>query len=308
MRYLIGELLGFLSVAEVETALTLLADSVLAHLARDTELLVVALGKYGGAELAVGSDLDLLVIAPESAADRSNADLDRLRRALHHGGPLGPVFAVDLRLRPHGNAGPPVTTLPALAAYHRGEAQPWEKQLLTRARVVAGPSALAEPFREWCDRLLYAEPPTPAEETAMAAMRTRIERERDVVAPPARAFKTGPGGLIETEFFVQTLQMRHGLAHPKIREPGTRAALKAFAAEGILAPGPAARLLENYEFLKKVEFALRRDANQAVSILPAAPAERAPLARWLGFSSEGEFWAEHVRRMGETRQLSQGSV
>ena len=303
MRYLIGELLGFLTVAEVETALTLLADAVMAHLLRGTELLAVALGKYGGGELTFGSDLDLLMLAPEWAAIPSAAHVEWIRRVLRHGGPLGPIFALDLRLRPHGHAGPLVATLPALAVYHRGEAQPWEKQLLTRARVVAGPAPLAALFGEWRDRLLYTAPPSAAEEAAMAAMRIRIERERDVATPPERSFKTGPGGLIETEFFVQLLQLRHGPAHPTLRQPGTRPTLKALAAEGILPSVDVTRLLENYEFLKRVEFALRRDANQAVSVLPPDPADRAPLARWLGFATEAEFWAEHLRRMQDTRRL-----
>jgi glutamate-ammonia-ligase adenylyltransferase len=303
MRYLIGELLGFMTAPQVEASLTALADAILGRLAQDTELLVVALGKYGGGELTFGSDLDLLIVSPEWAAGAATAQLEGLRRVLRHGGPLGPVFAADFRLRPHGDAGPLVTTLPALAAYHRGEAQPWEKQLLTRARVVAGSAPLAALFSEWIERLLYSAPPSPEEEASMWAMRTRVERERDVVAPPERAFKTGAGGLIDAEFLAQVLQLRHGHAHPALRRNSTREVLHALASEGLLPAEDEGILLGNYEFLKRIEFALRRDVNQGISTLPAEPADRAPLAHWLGFPDEASFWEDHTRRMHETRRL-----
>ena len=118
MRHAIGEFLGDLAPEETEGAMTQLADAVLPHLTRDAGLLVVALGKYGGEELAFGSDLDLFVVV-EPGAEPSRAATKNCARLLHpDGGPLGPVFSVDMRLRPHGDAGPLVTTLPVLSAYH----------------------------------------------------------------------------------------------------------------------------------------------------------------------------------------------
>ncbi len=303
VRYLIGELLGFVTARDVEEALSRLADAVIRHLVRGTKLLVVALGKYGGRELAFGSDLDLLVLCAEKAGPAAIAQIEEVRRVLRHGGPLGATFAVDLRLRPHGNDGPLVATMGALEAYHRGEAQPWEKQLLVRARVVAGPAPLAALFKVWVGTLLYSDPLSPEEEASMWAMRMRVERERDVVSPPERAYKTGAGGLIDAEFLAQILQLRHGHAHPSLRVTGTRDALAALGEAGLIPGGEAARLRDNYEFLKRVEFALRRDANQGVSTLPAQPEDRAPLARWLSFADEPSFWAEHVARLRETRRI-----
>jgi [glutamine synthetase] adenylyltransferase / [glutamine synthetase]-adenylyl-L-tyrosine phosphorylase len=300
MRCLIGELLGFLTMADVEAGLTRLADAVLKHLCGDDGPLVVALGKYGGGELTFGSDLDLLFVAAEGREAAAAEIAETMRRALHQGGPLGAAFAVDLRLRPHGNAGPLATTLPALTAYHR---QTWEKQLFTRARVVTGPPALAAAFRSWVDRLLYAAPLTDTEQADIWSMRQRIERERATGDPPERAFKTGAGGIIDCEFLAQTLQLRHGCARPELRLSATRATLQALAAAGLIPVSDAGTLLDNFDFLRRIEFALRRDANEGVSILPATPAERTPLARWLGFPDESAFWSDHVRRLHETRRL-----
>ncbi|HEY0947448.1 MAG TPA: bifunctional [glutamate--ammonia ligase]-adenylyl-L-tyrosine phosphorylase/[glutamate--ammonia-ligase] adenylyltransferase [Opitutaceae bacterium] len=308
VRYAIGELLGFFTLPEVEAALTQLADAVVAHtLVRSgvaDRLLVVALGKYGGAELTFGSDLDVLFIADDHDFAIADTAARELRRLLGRHGPLGPVFAIDVRLRPHGDAGPLVTTIDALSAYHAsGSGQLWERQLLTRARTVAGPSPLAGAFLELATRLLYAGTLTTAEAAAIWAMRSRIERERDVVSPPERAFKTAPGGLIDFEFSAQILQLRHGQAYPGLRQTGTRSVFQELARLGLVAPPDAAILLENYDFLRRIEIRLRCDENQAVSVIPPAGSGQLLLARWLGFAEEAPFWAEYTARLAKTRNL-----
>ena len=307
VRYAIGELLEFLDVEEVETSLSRLGDAVLTHVLRQLDprqrLLLVALGKYGGAELTFGSDLDLLFVARESDAAAADAIVRDFRRLMHHGGPLGAIFEIDLRLRPHGDAGPLATTPAVLRAYHaRGSGQAWERQLLTRARVVAGAPELGAEFQSLVTELVYRSPLAEAEAAALWAMRRRVEQERDVVTPPERAFKTGPGGLVDFEFLVQLLQMRHGHDHPELRHPGTRRGLRTLAASGLVPAAANRQLLENYDFLKRIEVLIRRDANKAVSVLAASPGERFVLARWLGFADEATFWLEHCRRLAETRR------
>jgi glutamate-ammonia-ligase adenylyltransferase len=308
VRYAIGELLGFVDIEEVEASLSRLTDAVLAHVLRRLdprqELLLVALGKYGGAELTFGSDLDLLFVGRETDAAAAEPVVRELQKLLRHGGPLGSIFDVDLRLRPHGDAGPLVTTPAVLRAYHAGgSGQSWERQLLTRARIIAGPRELGDDFTAFATDLLYRVPLSEAEAAAMWAMRGRIERERDAVLPPERAFKTGAGGLVDFEFLVQLLQLRHGHALPVLRQPGTRRGLRALATAGLIPAGQTERLLTSYNFLKRIEILLRGDANKAVSVLAASAEARAPLARWLGFADEASFWAEHCRQLAETRRM-----
>jgi len=309
IRAAVGELLGFLNVEQLEETLTRLADAVLqqalARIENGGQLLVVALGKYGGAELTLGSDLDLIFIAPDAVAPRLTPAVQALRAWLRHGGPLGAAWELDLRLRPHGEAGPQVVAPAALSAYHRpgGGAQFWEKQLLTRARIVAGPPELAAGFRAFVEELLYRAPLSATEEAELWAMRTRIEKERDAVTPPERAFKTGAGGLVDFEFLAQCLQLRHGATLPRLRHTGTRRVLRESDGAGLIAADDARALLSNYDFLKRIEIMVRRDSYRASSLLGATPPERALVARWLGFSDEAVFWTEHTRRLGETRRL-----
>jgi len=134
-------------------------------------------------------------------------------------------------------------------------------------------------------------------------MRGRIERERDAASPPERSFKTGAGGLVDYEFLVQLLQLRHGPAVAALRQPGTRPGLRTLAAANLIPADAADLLLANYDFLKRIEILLRGDTNKAVSVLAATPEGRAPLARWLGFADETAFWTEHCQRLAETRRL-----
>jgi len=304
VRHAMRGILGSLSPEEIEAAMTGLADAALRQLTRGSGALVVALGKYGGGEIAFGSDLDLLFIA-EDGREADAADVvAAVRAALGRSGPLGSAFALDLRLRPHGQSGPEATSVAALEAYHMpgGSGQMWERQSLIRARVVAGPAALSGSFRAWRDRLLYGAPASGPQIGEIRAMRTRIEKELGA-GPPGAAFKAGPGGLADIEFLVQTLQLCRGWSNPELRATGTRAALRALAAAGLIHGGDSAPLGQNYEFLRRIETALRLDANRSVSVLPPDADDREALARWLGFASEGHFMAEHLRRLEETRRI-----
>lgn len=307
IRLAIGALLGFSGPADVEKDLTLLADSVLEHLLarhdRCGKLAVVALGKFGGCELTHGSDLDIMLLSDSEETRDDELVLRAVQRELTHRGPLGSTYELDLRLRPHGEAGPLVVTLDALAAYHDGgSAQTWEKQLLTRARIVAGSTGIADRFHAWREQRLYTSPSTADEERAMWAMRLRIERERDRSDPPERAFKSGPGGLVDIEFAAQMLQLRHGHVIPSLRRTNTGDVIAALISCGVIARDAGNPLLENLRFLKRIERNLRRDTSRPSSVIDLGE-PRSALAIWLGFPSAEEFWAEHVRRMQETRNL-----
>jgi len=304
VRHAMGGILGDLNAEQIEAAMTALADAVLRRLTRDSGVLVVALGKYGGGELAFGSDLDLLFVADDGGEADAAGVVDAVRTALGQGGPLGPAFALDMRLRPHGQSGPAATSVAALDAYHTQGAggQMWERQSLVRARVVAGPNPLAASFRAWRDRLLYSSPATDDQVGEIRAMRARIERELGG-GPAGVAFKAGTGGLADIEFLVQAIQLRTGHKDAGLRVTGTRGALRAVAAAGLIPKGIAEHLEENYEFLRRIETALRLDANRAVSSLPLDSDDCQALARWVGFPNADLFMSEHLRRLAETRLI-----
>lgn len=213
-------------------------------------LALVALGKLGGQEMMAGSDLDLMLIYdhPEDVADSTVPRDGRGRalpasqwfiRAAHAfiaavtaAGPAGPLYAVDMRLRPSGNKGPVAVSLGSFRRYHAESAWTWERMALTRARVIAGPAPLrglvAAAIR---DAVAAAGPPERVRADA-AAMRGRIARELPVAGP--WDVKLRDGGLLEVEFIAQTLQLVHAREHPAAGSPTTRVALQGLADRGLL--------------------------------------------------------------------------
>lgn len=303
LRYALGSLDAGLSVLETEQAMTALAEAVMRELVREQDLLVVALGKFGSRELSFGSDLDLMFICREGAELACAPRVDALRALVGRGGPLGPALEIDLRLRPHGPDGPLVSSIASLEAYHRGGGgKLWERQALVRARGVAGPADLAASFEAWRLELLYASGASRADLLEIRLMRARIERELGA-GPRGWAFKAGSGGLTEITFLVQALQLRHGHALPAARSQGTRDALAQLAGGGRIGAPEAAELLANYEFLRRVETALRLDSNRPVVSLPRDEDGGAALARWLGFPGAEAFMREHLARMDRTRLI-----
>lgn len=310
VRAAMAELLFDLGVEEVELRLTTLADAVLAAILRVADpagrLAVIALGKYGGGELALGSDLDLLVLAPGDDLAGDEQRLAAWKKLLDYEHPLGRAFDVDLRLRPHGGDGPAVVTLAALRAYHEpgGGAQAWERQLLTRARFAAGSRGLGTEMLAWRDGLLYAKAAGHDVRDEIVRMRQRIEKEKTRAAGEGRSFKAGAGGLIDIEFSAQWLQLAHGWEFPALRTPNTRAVLlHAGHSARVLAAEDAEALLAHYDFLRRVELALRRDAGLAVAVLPAAAEDLAALAVWLGQPGGPALIAELNQRRAAVRAL-----
>ncbi|WP_421989119.1 bifunctional [glutamine synthetase] adenylyltransferase/[glutamine synthetase]-adenylyl-L-tyrosine phosphorylase [Roseococcus sp.] len=219
-------------------------------------LCVVALGKLGGQEMLPGSDLDLIFIydhepgaeASEGGA-RSLAPSEYFIRlsqqivtALISPGRHGPVFEVDMRLRPSGNKGPLATRLSAFSRYHAEEAWTWERMALTRARVVAGPAALSRQVAAAVEAALCA----PADQAKIfadaASMRGRMLRELPADGP--WDLKGMAGGLVEVEFIAQAMTVAHAARHPRLLRRTTRLVLAELGREGLLDEREAATLIQ----------------------------------------------------------------
>src|SRR5436190_2088575 len=257
------------------------------------ELVVVGMGKLGGRELNVSSDIDLILLHPEAeAAHRLEAPARRLVRLLADVTEEGFVFRVDLRLRPYGESGPLVCSYGFLETYFVTQGREWERYAWIKARALTGArhdelSAIVRPFvyRKYLD---YA--------TLDAMRRLHAEVRRDVERRElAQHVKLGPGGIREIEFIVQALQLVRAGRDPALIVRPTLQVLGLLAQRNQL-PGEASQeLAEAYVFLRRTEHALQYLDDAQRHELPTDPEDRGRLARMMGFAAWPAFSAELER-------------
>jgi glutamate-ammonia-ligase adenylyltransferase len=151
--------------------------------------------------------------------------------------------------------------------------------------------------------ICYARPLTAGETESIRAMRHRIETERGDPRHPELEFKTGTGGLVDVEFLIQALQLRHGHSHRQLRTAHTLAALNRLTAQGLVEEEPASQLRHHYLFLRRIESALRRVENTTVSRLPVDARAQTLLATRLGLPDATEFLATYQHATRQLRAL-----
>jgi glutamate-ammonia-ligase adenylyltransferase len=216
-------------------------------------MVVIAMGKMGGREMTATSDLDLITVydAEGEASEGGRTELSRndyfIRLTQRFIGGItaltreGRLYEVDMRLRPSGSKGPLAVSLEAFCKYNRDEAWTWENLALTRARVICGPPAIQDRARRIIGETLCRPRDADRLLVEVADMRALMARERK----PATPFdvKLTRGGLIDVEFMVQTLILRHAADHPAVTCPNIAEAVAALRAAGLLEPEDANRLL-----------------------------------------------------------------
>ncbi|MBI5548613.1 MAG: bifunctional [glutamate--ammonia ligase]-adenylyl-L-tyrosine phosphorylase/[glutamate--ammonia-ligase] adenylyltransferase, partial [Deltaproteobacteria bacterium] len=260
-------------------------------------LAVIGLGSLGGRELGYHSDLDLLFVYSAPGDTRggekgraSNAEYfarlaQKLLSSLSMQLREGLLYRTDVRLRPSGNAGMLVVSLESFAAHHQ-KAEVWERQALTRARLVAGDAALFGRVREEVIAPLVFRPEADPRGLAREILRVRERMEHELAGegPLRLSPKLGRGGLVDIEFAVQYLQLAHGRARPGVRETNTLKAIRALASEGALAPADASALERGWRFLRRLEDRLRIVHVFPLTHLPTRGPGLTTLARRMGYS------------------------
>ncbi len=272
------------------------------------DLLAVGMGKAGGDELNVSSDLDLVfVFRGEGETEgvdgkgvlASSEWMHRLaRRAIELLAEYtadGFVFRVDTRLRPNGDSGPLVVSLNMLEQYFYAQGREWERFAWLKGRVI-GDSGVAGDAARRGDEAALARVVTPfvyrrymdyAAFTALRDLHALIRAEvgrRAARDPDALDVKLGRGGIREIEFTAQLFQVVRGGRDPGLRSLSTLATLTALAGRGLLPPADALALGDAYRLLRRTEHALQYREDAQTHRLPNDPDERARIAAMLRMS------------------------
>ena len=259
------------------------------------ELLVIGMGKLGGEELNVSSDIDLIFVYPEDGRTSGPHSLSnhefftrlgrRLISLINDLTADGYVFRVDMRLRPYGESGPLVTSFAALEQYLVSQGREWERYAWIKARVVAPAASprigelkrLVKPFvfRKYLDfgaidsmRRLHAQ------------IRQEVQRRERI-----NNIKLGPGGIREIEFIAQVFQLIRGGQDAGLRVLPTRQVLQALAGNGQLRAQVVAGLDAAYVFLRDLEHRLQYLDDRQTQELPDNPEDQKIIAAAMGYEN-----------------------
>ena len=284
---------GKWSQEQQESALTMLAEVTLRIL---LELLfsmkrnniqnisILAMGRMAGSEMNFGSDLDLIFLYSRKIEHDQSCLIRQIQTLLRHIAvptPFGILYEIDMRLRPHGTSGTLISPVEYFIEYHSGQREVWERQMLTRCRPVIDQSGLAEKAIKTIESLSYNEYDDSCLRTEILQMRKRVEKE---LGNPKDKYeiKRGSGGIMDIDFITHYLQLKHGHHFTELRTPSTRLALRQLERLKLLSNKQASELLSAYDYLKKIESALRVMDLKSISVFSQAPHKVHVLSRAIG--------------------------
>ncbi|HWI13368.1 MAG TPA: bifunctional [glutamate--ammonia ligase]-adenylyl-L-tyrosine phosphorylase/[glutamate--ammonia-ligase] adenylyltransferase, partial [Burkholderiales bacterium] len=332
LRLIVRDLNGLADLQEVTHSMTTLAEvaitAALEHVDADLsrqygaprgpgglrqQLHVVGMGKLGGGELNVSSDIDLILLYPEDGDTDGARPLTnhefftrvarRMIAALAELTEHGYVFRVDTRLRPYGDGGPLVMSYDMLENYLITQGREWERYAWIKGRALTGDRGdelmeLVRPFvfRRHLDFSAFS---------SMRDLHDQVRREvarRDI----ADNIKLGPGGIREIEFIVQVFQLIRGGRDAALRAKPTLEVLAALLERRLLPQAAVAELEAAYVFLRNLEHRLQYADDQQTHRLPAHDDERLAIAQEMGYASYDEFAAQlETHRAHVSRHFSE---
>jgi glutamate-ammonia-ligase adenylyltransferase len=263
------------------------------------EMMVLAMGKQGGGELNVSSDIDLIFVYPEDGdtvlASPGQRQLSNHEFFVRLGKKLiaalseiiedGFTFRVDMALRPNGGSGPLAASLNMVEEYLIVQGREWERYAWVKARAVTGSApdiaaldAIVRPFvfRRYLDFGVID-----AIRNMHAQIRAEVNRQERLHPDRSNNVKLGRGGIREIEFLAQVFQLIRGGRDSALRERSTRATLRVLAEKELLTPDTVDRLLESYTFLRNLEHRLQYLDDAQTHTLPANETDRLAVARMM---------------------------
>lgn len=261
-------------------------------------LIIVGMGKLGGRELNVSSDIDLVFAYPEDGESSgptiiSNQELfgrmgKRLIQLIADPTDEGFVFRVDMRLRPFGDSGPLVCSFASLENYLITQGREWERYAWIKGRALSGDEdglmSLIKPFvyRKYLDFGAFQ---------SMRELHAQIRRE---VMRRERAdnIKLGPGGIREIEFVCQVFQLIRGGRHKALRTRSTLTMFKELENWGMLMPEHVTELREAYVFLRNLEHRIMYLDDAQTQMLPTQTEDQSRIATSMGYANWSDFLAQ----------------
>lgn len=313
------DLNGMASLGEVTHALSHFAEEVvalsIAYIREDLQrrfglpwstvtdsempLMVVGMGKLGGLELNLSSDIDLIFLY-EHEGDTQGGPKSlsyhewftrmgkRLIKLLAEHDANGFVFRVDMRLRPNGDSGPLVCSLDMLEEYLLVQGREWERYAWIKGRLIA-PLPESPDFVH-CERELdqlirpfvYRRHLDYGVIASIRELHAQIQHEAEKRSSNhhgrSRDIKLGRGGIREIEFLAQMFQLMRGGTDPRFRIRPTLEVLDLVKQKEILPASEVEDLKAAYIYLRCLEHRIQVWEDQQTHYLPEDEGARTRLA------------------------------
>ena len=262
-------------------------------------LMVVGMGKLGGRELNLSSDIDLIFLYEHEGETQGGPKSlshhewftrmgKRLIKCLAEHDANGFVFRVDMRLRPNGDSGPLVCSLDMLEEYLLVQGREWERYAWIKGRLLA-PSPGSTIFTH-CEKELeqlirpfvYRRHLDYGVISAIRELHRQIQQEAERRSLKhegrSRDIKLGRGGIREIEFLAQMFQLIRGGTEPQLRTRATVDVLRLLAQKAILPKDEVDQLSTAYVYLRRLEHRIQIWEDQQTHYLPDDPSSRIRLA------------------------------
>jgi len=316
LRLALAAILGMITVeqlgrglADINTAI-LTGALALSHPYGDgIEFGIIAMGRYGGAELGFGSDADVMYVyrpagaSDEEAQQRAEAIVHSISRFTED---LRIPLDLDIGLRPEGKNGAIVRSLESYRAYYARWSLTWEAQALLRARGVVGDAGVLDAFETLANEVRYPKAISEQDVREVKRIKARVEAERlPQAADPARHLKLGRGSLSDVEWFVQLLQLQHGARLPGLRTTSTLNALAAAVAADLVPAADAAKLRDAWLLASRARSAMTLWTSRTADVLPTDRGQLDGVARLLEYppGSASQFEEDYLRVTRKARQV-----
>ena len=232
------------------------------------ESVIISLGKVGGKEMTPTSDLDLIFVyryKENSKLLDTDSSLNpslyftrlsqRFINAITTQTNEGELYSVDMRLRPSGNSGPIATHFLAFAKYHAQKSWTWEHMALSRARVISGSRQLKKDVKAIIQKTLVKARDHTVLRKDVLKMREKIQKANSTNV--IWNVKYIRGGLLDIEFIVQYLQLKHASDYPFILSTNTEQVLKNLCKNNILSKDLAKQLIDALNLWQIIQGILR---------------------------------------------------
>jgi glutamate-ammonia-ligase adenylyltransferase len=281
-------------------------------------LMIVGMGKLGGKELNLSSDIDLIFLYEEEGDTQGGSSSisnhewftklgRRLIKIIAEHDENGFVFRVDMRLRPNGDSGPLVCSLEMLEEYLFVQGREWERYAWIKGRMIyplsdhpdhtrceKGLEQIIRPFvyRRHLDYGVIA---------AIRELHAQIQREAEKRSSNrsgrSHDIKLGRGGIREIEFLAQMFQLMRGGTDPRLRIRPTLEVLDLLQANLWMSPEEVQDLKVAYVFLRRLEHRIQIWEDQQTHYFPESDEARLQLAKAMAGPAEVTTLDEFIQEL-----------